>query len=115
VDEYRLETLLKALMERGEALISSRLTEEQRLSRSMREKCERVGSPVGSHTPSFAFDAIYWQELDERVFGPGGTAKDAWEKMKLLDEEQSDMEDLIQRKMKEMKDECLRGGQMKSL
>ncbi|KAJ5725102.1 uncharacterized protein N7483_006459 [Penicillium malachiteum] len=54
---------------------------------------------------SFAFDAIYWQKIDTRLFGPTvSSPEDAWkEQLALLDEEEiNDMEKLVSRKMEEM-------------
>ena len=59
---------------------------------------------------SFVFDAIYWQKIDSRFFGPTvSRPEDAWkERLNLLDEkEMDDMEKLVSRKMEEMKDRPL--------
>ncbi|CEJ62014.1 hypothetical protein PMG11_10529 [Penicillium brasilianum] len=60
---------------------------------------------------SFAFDSIYWQKIDQRVFGPTETddPSDAWkERMGLLDETQKgDMERLVKRKLEKMEDRVL--------
>ncbi|KAJ5147929.1 uncharacterized protein N7443_000486 [Penicillium atrosanguineum] len=54
----------------------------------------------------FAFDAIYWQKLDPRFFGPTGSPDEAWsERLKLLDEKDLEsMEALVQIKMKLMEE-----------
>lgn len=52
---------------------------------------------------SFAFDAIYWQKIDPRFFGPTGNPEEAWKKrVDLLTEEEKEMELLVARKLKEM-------------
>lgn len=58
---------------------------------------------------SFAFDAIYWQKIDQRFFGPTESPGDAWkESLDLLDEKQkADMEQLVARKLEEMKTRAL--------
>ncbi|KAJ5239574.1 hypothetical protein N7468_004193 [Penicillium chermesinum] len=60
---------------------------------------------------SFAFDAIYWQKIDQRFFGPTETddPSEAWkERLDLLDENQKvEMERLVTRKLKEMEDRVL--------
>ncbi|RJE21901.1 Phosphotransferase enzyme family [Aspergillus sclerotialis] len=60
---------------------------------------------------SFVFDAIYWQKIDRRFFGPTETDDpcEAWRKrLDLLDEAQkSEMERLVTRKLEEMEDRVL--------
>ena len=60
---------------------------------------------------SFAFDAIYWQKIDQRFFGPTETddPSEAWkERLVLLDENQKgEMERLVTRKLEEMEDRVL--------
>ncbi|KAJ5481188.1 hypothetical protein N7539_007082 [Penicillium diatomitis] len=60
---------------------------------------------------SFAFDAIYWQKIDRRFFGPTETndPSDAWkERLNLLGEDQkAEMERLVMRKLEEMEDRVL--------
>ncbi|GKZ96535.1 hypothetical protein AnigIFM59636_011050 [Aspergillus niger] len=60
---------------------------------------------------SFAFDAIYWLEIDKRYFGPTETdeASEAWkERVQLLDEIQRDeMEHLVMKKLAEMENRVL--------
>lgn len=60
---------------------------------------------------SLAFDAIYWQKIGRRFFGPTETNNpgDAWkERLGLLDETQRDeMEQLVARKLGDMKDRIL--------
>ena len=60
---------------------------------------------------SFAFDAIYWQKIDQRFFGPTETddPSEAWkERLDLLDEsKKGEMERLVTRKLEEMEDRGL--------
>ncbi|KAJ5579805.1 uncharacterized protein N7459_005790 [Penicillium hispanicum] len=59
---------------------------------------------------SFVFDAIYWQKIDARFFGPTVCSpEEAWkERLVLLsDKEKDDMEKLVTRKLAEMKDRPL--------
>jgi hypothetical protein len=60
---------------------------------------------------SFAFDAIYWQKIDRRFFGPTETddPSEAWkERLNLLDQNQkADMERLVTRKLEEIEDRVL--------
>ncbi|KAJ6119238.1 hypothetical protein N7523_003518 [Penicillium sp. IBT 18751x] len=60
---------------------------------------------------SFAFDAIYWQKIDQRFFGPTETddPSEAWkERLNLLDENQKgEMERLVTRKLEEMEERVL--------
>ena len=111
VYEYRLQTFLKVLVQREDALIqSNQLQEEQRLSGPMRESW-RSGDFWVSYAArkNFAFDAVFWQKLDHRFFGPSETPDDAWEKrIELLDEtEKKSMESLVQRKLEDMKEGVL--------
>ncbi|KAJ5106281.1 hypothetical protein N7456_002956 [Penicillium angulare] len=63
---------------------------------------------------SFAFDAIYWQKIDQRFFGPTETddPNEAWkERLHLLDKNQkSEMELLVTKKLWEMDDRELAWG-----
>jgi hypothetical protein len=60
--------------------------------------------PLGKN---FAFDAIYWQKIDSRFFGPSRCfdTADAWkERLEYLDdEERGDLERLVVQKLEEMK------------
>lgn len=58
---------------------------------------------------SFAFDVIYWQKIDPRFFGPTENPEGAWkERLDLLDDQERDeMEQLVARKLKEMKTRTL--------
>ncbi|RMJ26390.1 Phosphotransferase enzyme family [Aspergillus sp. HF37] len=109
--ECRLQTFLKMLVEREDALIQSgRLEEGQRLSGPMWESW-RSGDFWVSYAArkNFAFDAIFWQKLDFRFFGSAGAPEDAWEKrIELLDaKEKKFMESLVQRKLEDMKERVL--------
>jgi hypothetical protein len=68
---------------------------------------------------SFAFDAIYWQKIDRRFFGPTETddPSEAWkERLDLLDETQRDeMEWLVTRKLEDMEDKVLAWDRMSIL
>lgn len=107
----RLQTFLKVLVEREDALIQSGWLEEgQRLSGPMWESW-RSGDFWVSYAArkNFAFDAIFWQKLDSRFFGSAGAPDDAWEtRIELLDEkEQRFMESLVQRKLEDMMERVL--------
>lgn len=54
---------------------------------------------------SVAFDAIYWQKIDQRSFGANESNEVAWEeRLDLLDEtEKDEMDKRVARKLKEMK------------
>ncbi|OOF91237.1 hypothetical protein ASPCADRAFT_10037 [Aspergillus carbonarius ITEM 5010] len=111
VYDYRLQTFLKVLIEREETLIQSgRLSEEQRLSGPMRQSW-RSGDFWISYAArkNFAFDAIFWQKLDERFFGPTGRPENSWEKrIELLDDKQKqEMESLVEKKLEGMKSRIL--------
>lgn len=60
---------------------------------------------------SFAFDAIYWQKVDQRFFGSTETddPSEAWkERLNLLDEiQKAEMEQLVTRKLQEMENKGL--------
>ena len=60
---------------------------------------------------SFAFDAIYWQKIDQRFFGPTETndPNEAWrERVDMLDEfQRNEMEWLVTKKLEEMENKVL--------
>ncbi|KAJ5368098.1 uncharacterized protein N7496_007858 [Penicillium cataractarum] len=60
---------------------------------------------------SFAFDAIYWQKIDQQFFGPTKTddPSEAWkERLDLLEDSQKvEMERLVTKKLEEMEDRGL--------
>ena len=111
VYEHRLQTFLKVLTEREDALMhSGRLDEEQRLSGPMRASWQSGDFWISyAARKSFAFDSIFWRKLDPRFFGPGETPEDSWEKrLELPDEkEKMSMEPLVQQKLDDMKERVL--------
>lgn len=60
---------------------------------------------------NFAFDAVYWQKIDQRFFGStaGSNCEDVWkERLDLLsDEEKTGMEELVTSKLEAMKTHVL--------
>lgn len=83
---------------------------DQRLSNHMRESWDSGDFWVMyAITHSFAFDAIYWQKIDPRFFGPTKNPEEAWrERLNLLDrQEKDDMEELVSRKLEEMESRVL--------
>lgn len=108
-----MQTFLKALADREDESISrGQLQEDERLSNPMRESWE-CGDfwIVYAARCNFAFDAIYWQKIDQRFFGPTTCSDydDAWkERLDLLsDQDKSDMEELVARKLEEMETRVL--------
>lgn len=106
VFERRLQTFLKAMADReDEAIRQGRLEEHQRLSGPMRDSWESGDFWVTyAARNNFAFDAIYWQKIDQRFFGPSPSFEDTWkERVALLDAEEKDyMERLVAQKEEEM-------------
>lgn len=113
VYESHLRTFLKVLVARRDAAISSgRLREDQRLSGRMRESWNSGDFWVSyAARKNFAFDAVFWQKLDRRFFGPNTNADDdkKWkERIDLLDEAETEyMEPFVNRKLEEMKERVL--------
>ncbi|GLB03639.1 hypothetical protein AtubIFM57258_008880 [Aspergillus tubingensis] len=109
--DFRLETFLKVMKEHEDnAIQKGQLKENQRLSNHMRESWESGDFWVMyAVTHSFAFDAIYWQKIDPRFFGPTEDYEEAWRKrLNLLDRQEKDeMEKLVVRKLKEMESRVL--------
>ena len=104
--DCHLKTFLR-VMTGGEdmAIQQGRLKEDKQLSGPMQQSWESGDFwIVYTALHSFAFDAIYWQKIDPRFFGPTESPKDAWkERLDLLHEREKDeMEQLIARKVKEM-------------
>jgi hypothetical protein len=92
------------------AIYPGQLKEDQRLSGPMQQSWESGDFWIFyavSHR--FAFDAIYWQKIDTRFFGPTQSPKGAWKyRLGLLDEKTKDeMEQLVARKLEEMKTRIL--------
>lgn len=110
--EKRLRTFLKVLVEREDfAIRAGRLTEDQRLSGPMRQSWETGDFWITyAARKNFAFDAVFWQSIDSRFFGPGTEMEDRWrDRLGLLsDQERKDMESLVTRKLQEMEDRVLK-------
>ncbi|KAJ5239925.1 hypothetical protein N7468_004544 [Penicillium chermesinum] len=109
VFERRLETFLAA-MRHCEEMASQQ--GQCRLSEKMRQSWETGDFwVVYGLLHSFAFDAIYWQKIDRRFFGPTKTndPNEAWkERLYLLDQDQRrDMERLVTSKLAEMEERVL--------
>ncbi|KAJ5771291.1 uncharacterized protein N7511_003342 [Penicillium nucicola] len=53
---------------------------------------------------SFSFDVIYWEKTDPRFYGPTENPDRAWKKTLdlLAEKEKNEMEQLVERKLKEM-------------
>lgn len=108
----RLQTFLKAMKGAEDSLItSSRLQEGQRLSPKMKASWDTGDFwVVYGARKNFAFDAIFWRELDSRFFEASGMPQeDAWVKrMDVMHEaEKSDMEVFVERKWQEMETRIL--------
>ncbi|CEJ59323.1 hypothetical protein PMG11_07951 [Penicillium brasilianum] len=108
---YRLKTFLKVMKGHEDSAIQmGRLKEDQRLSVPMYQSWESgIFWVIYAALHSFAFDVIYWQKIDPRFFGPSEKPEEAWkERLDLLDEkEKYDMEQLVARKLEEMKTRIL--------
>lgn len=107
VYESRLQTFLKVLREREDMAIGhGKLRDEQRLSEPMQHSWESGDFWVAyAARKSFAFDAVFWENIDGRFFGPGTEAEDdRWkERVELLTEdERADMEKMVEKKLEEM-------------
>ncbi|TWU75061.1 hypothetical protein ED733_006619 [Metarhizium rileyi] len=101
VYETRLKTFLKAMTDtENKAIASGRLMESQRLAPKMKMSWESGDFWVTyGARKNFAFDAIFWRELDPRIYGQSGVSEeDAW--MKRLDI--FEMKALVERKTKDM-------------
>ncbi|KAE8354815.1 phosphotransferase family protein [Aspergillus coremiiformis] len=111
--DTRLQTFLKVLVEREVAAIKQgRLKDDQRLSGPMQQSWQSGDFWVTyAARKNFAFDAVFWQKLDYRFFGPNGVPEeDRWkQRIDLLDEEEKDnLEELVSRKLfEEMKERVL--------
>ena len=107
--DRRLKTFLTA-MRRSEDMDTQH---SQRLLSDQMQRSWESGDfwVVYASLHSFAFDAIYWQKIDRRFFGPTETddPSEAWkERLNLLGEDQkAEMERLVTRKLEEMKDRVL--------
>ncbi|KAK7527131.1 phosphotransferase family protein [Phyllosticta citriasiana] len=100
--EKRLETFLEELKTVENEFVShSQLEEGNYLSDRMR-KCWDDGDfwVFYALRKSFAFDAIFWHKICPRFFGFG---VEEWEKgVELLGDELKDMEEVVEKKVKEM-------------
>ncbi|PLN74598.1 hypothetical protein BDW42DRAFT_181940 [Aspergillus taichungensis] len=106
VFDRRLKTFLAAMRSCEGAVDKNRLSDH--MQRSWESGDFWV---VYAVLNSFAFDAIYWQKIDQRFFGPTKTddSGEAWkERLAQLDEAQRDeMERLVTRKLEEMEHRVL--------
>ncbi|KAE8144898.1 phosphotransferase family protein [Aspergillus avenaceus] len=111
VFDYRLKTFLKVMKQcEDSAIQQGRLIEAQRLSGPMHDSWTSGDFwVIYAVLHSFAFDAIYWQKIDSRFFGPAESPEHAWkERLDLLDESDKDeMERLVARKLEEMETRTL--------
>ncbi|QQK40416.1 Aminoglycoside phosphotransferase [Penicillium digitatum] len=111
--ECQLQTFLRAMISReDEAIRKCQLKENRRLSGPMRESWESGDFWVAyAARNNFAFDAIYWQKIDRRFFGPTRCSDpaDAWrERPKYLNaEEKHDMEQVVSQQLENMKSRVL--------
>ncbi|RAH80937.1 hypothetical protein BO86DRAFT_410485 [Aspergillus japonicus CBS 114.51] len=106
VFEARLQTSLRVMRECEDREIQrGRFYEGQRLSGPMEKSWESGDFWVMyALRNSFAFDLVYWLEIDERFFGDSGRGADrAWEKRVglLSEKERREMELLVTMKMAE--------------
>ncbi|XWX01119.1 hypothetical protein V2A60_009144 [Cordyceps javanica] len=103
--ETRLQTFLGALEAcEASAITQGRLQPDKKLSHLMRHSWEQGEFwIVYAARKNFAFDAIFWEKLDPKFFGPGGSPDDAWrQRLGLLDEQVKDnMESFVEKKVKE--------------
>ncbi|KAJ3478400.1 hypothetical protein NLG97_g8590 [Lecanicillium saksenae] len=110
--DERLGAFLDAMvMVEDEAVTSGNLKPEQRLSGEMREGWENGDFWVAyAACNSFAFDAVYWSQIDQRFFGrhdDGGDPECTWKRrLALLDEQtQAAMDTFVTRKMDQARQE----------
>ncbi|KAL1863848.1 hypothetical protein VTK73DRAFT_6348 [Phialemonium thermophilum] len=111
VDKYepRFRHFLSVLERRERELIEQgRMDTPHRLSGCMRESWESGHFWVAyAAQRSWAFDAIYWKFLDERLFGKNESG-DLRERLKLLPAEQVHaMEEFVERKLREKNERTL--------
>ncbi|KAJ5363660.1 uncharacterized protein N7496_009373 [Penicillium cataractarum] len=111
VYERRLKTFLGAMIKCEDARIDrGEMSDAQRLSGHMKKSWESGDFWITyAVTHSFAFDAIYWQKIDPRFFGPSNDHETAWkERLVLLSAEDcAEMERLVARKVGESKNKQL--------
>ncbi|GFG09724.1 hypothetical protein IFM61392_06031 [Aspergillus lentulus] len=117
--DHRLKTFLRAMRAcEDKAIQKGRLKEDQRLSGPMQQSWESGYCwIIYAVLHSFAFDAIYWQKIHPRFFGPTESPEEAWkDRLGLVDEkEKYEMEQLVARKLEEMKTRDLAWDQMSIL
>ena len=111
VFDRRLKTFLMA-MRHCEEMDNQHGQRQHRLSDQMQQSWESGDFwVVYALLHSFAFDAIYWQKIDQRFFGSTETddPNEAWrERLGLLDESQrSEMEWLVTKKLEWMENRVL--------
>ncbi|KAM3449582.1 hypothetical protein MY3296_006802 [Beauveria thailandica] len=103
--EGRLQTFLKVLEEcEASAIASGRLQDGKQLSFRMRQSWDDGEFwIVYAARKNFAFDAIFWEKLDPKFFGPGEAPEDAWkQRLGLLDEQvRENMEPFVEKKLKD--------------
>ncbi|EEP78052.1 predicted protein [Uncinocarpus reesii 1704] len=102
----------RALREQEDvALGRGTLKHNQRLSVPMKQSWENGGFwAVYAARKNFAFDTVFWKKLDERYLGPRmSNDEDVWrERIELLSKEDREtMDQVVQRKLDEMKDRIL--------
>jgi hypothetical protein len=106
--ESRLKTFLRGMIKCEDVAIEKgEMSHTERLSGPMKDSWESGDFWImyaASH--SFAFDAIYWQKIDPRFFGPTNDPQNSWkERLVLLsDDDSAEMEKLVAWKLGEMSD-----------
>ncbi|CAG8908733.1 unnamed protein product [Penicillium egyptiacum] len=111
VFEHHLKTFFTAMRDCEDTEIQKgHLEENQRLSSHMQRSWDSgTFWIVYAALHSFAFDAIYWQKIDPMFFKASQTPETAWkERLGLLGEREiEEMEQLVARKLEEMKTRIL--------
>lgn len=110
--ERRLRTFLKALICReNDDIEKGRLSSDQRLSSPMEESWRSGDFWVAyAAMNNFAFDSIYWQNIDQRFFGSSTCPiEDVWKQRLglLMPGERAEMERYVTLKVKEMETRVL--------
>ncbi|KAJ5216833.1 hypothetical protein N7468_009841 [Penicillium chermesinum] len=116
--EKRLPVILQAIMKCEEEACQTgngQLQESQRLSSQMRRSWESADFWIMyAARNNFAFDAIYWNKIDQRFFGSSGSDNnicDVWKRLGLLEPEESEvMEKYSSLKLQENKTRVLSWG-----
>ena len=105
--DSRLQTFLKALEEcEASAIASGKLQSDGKLqlSQSMRQSWNSGEFwVVYAARKNFGFDAIFWEKLDPKFFGPGHLPEDTWKKrLDLLDQQvRENMDPFVQKRLKD--------------